>query len=237
MYIAKVPNRSSRPTFLLRESYREGKKVKNRTLANLSHLPPEQIEALRRLFKGERMMPAEELFQITRSLPHGHVVPALENLAQRGLQPRELVADTAYGSADNALNAERMGTELVSPVAGSAQVVEEVAPESRPLTGADFHVDARLEDPAVCPGGHFATDQRSHGKHPNRVQLTFDGERCESCPLFQHCPAQLNTDGAGYVLTVDLAAANLERRRRAEADGTFAPRYRIRAGSEPPTRN
>ena len=164
-------------------------------------------------------------------------IPALENLAQRGLQPRELVADTAYGSADNALNAERMGTELVSPVAGSAQVVEEVAPESRPLTGADFHVDARLEDPAVCPGGHFATDQRSHGKHPNRVQLTFDGERCESCPLFQHCPAQLNTDGDGYVLTVDLAAANLERRRRAEADGTFAPRYRIRAGSEPPTRN
>ena len=46
---------------------------------------------------------------------------SLENLAQRGLQPRELVADTAYGSADNALNAERMGTELVSPVAGSAQ--------------------------------------------------------------------------------------------------------------------
>lgn len=77
MYIAKVPNRSSRPTFLLRESYREGKKVKNRTLANLSHLPPEQIEALRRLFKGERMMPAEELFQITRSLPHGHVVAVL----------------------------------------------------------------------------------------------------------------------------------------------------------------
>ena len=77
MYIAKVPNRSSRPTFLLRESYREGKKVKNRTLANLSHLPAEQIEALRRLFKGERMMPAEELFQITRSLPHGHVVAVL----------------------------------------------------------------------------------------------------------------------------------------------------------------
>jgi len=77
MYIAKVPNLSSRPTFLLRESYREGKKVKNRTLANLSHLPPEQIEALRRLFKGERMMPAEELFQITRSLPHGHVVAVL----------------------------------------------------------------------------------------------------------------------------------------------------------------
>ena len=160
------------------------------------------------------------------------VIPVLENLAQRGLQPQELVADTAYGSAENALNAERVGTELISPVAGSTQVIEEVAPESRPLTGADFHVDARLEDPAVCPGGHFATDQRSHVKHPNRAPLTFDGQTCESCPLFQHCPAQPSTDGDGYVLTVDLAAANLERRRRAEADGTFAPRYRIRAGSE-----
>ncbi len=59
MYIAKVPNRSSPPAFLLRESYREGSKVKNRTLANLSHLPREQIEALRRLFKGERLVPAE----------------------------------------------------------------------------------------------------------------------------------------------------------------------------------
>ena len=100
------------------------------------------------------------------------------------------------------------------------------------MTGADFHVDARVEDPAVCPAGHFATDRRTQVKHPNRVQLTFDGQRCESCALFQHCPAQPSTDGDGYVLTVDLAAASLERRRRAEVDGTFAPRYRIRAGSE-----
>lgn len=73
-------------------------------------------------------------------------------------------------------------------------------------------------------------DKRAPAKHPNRVQLTFDAQTCDTCPLFQRCPAQRHADGDGYVLTVDLAEANLARRRRAEADGTFRPRYRIRAG-------
>jgi hypothetical protein len=47
MYVAIVPNRSSRPAILLRESYRDGARVKNRTLANLSDWPPEQVESLR----------------------------------------------------------------------------------------------------------------------------------------------------------------------------------------------
>ena len=53
MYIALVPNRNSPPALLLRESFRENGKVKNRTLANLSHWPPARIEALRRLLTGE----------------------------------------------------------------------------------------------------------------------------------------------------------------------------------------
>lgn len=159
-------------------------------------------------------------------------IPVLQDLAARGQLPQELVADTAYGSADNALDAARLGTELISPVAGSAPVVAAVASASRPLTGADFEIDARLEDPAVCLGGHFATDQRAQAQQPNRVELTFDAQTCDTCPLFPRCPAQPHPDGNSYLLTVDLAAANLERRRRAEADGTFQPRYRIRAGSE-----
>jgi len=53
MYVATVPNRSSPPAILLREGYREGKKVKTRTLANITHWPVERIEALRRCLKGE----------------------------------------------------------------------------------------------------------------------------------------------------------------------------------------
>ena len=77
MYVAKVPNRSSPPAFLLRESYRDGGQVKSRTLANLSHLPREQIESLRRVLKGETLVPGEALFEIARSLPHGHVAAVL----------------------------------------------------------------------------------------------------------------------------------------------------------------
>src|SRR5574341_742043 len=53
MYIATVPNRTSPPAMLLRESFREGGKVRTRTLANLTSWAPERIEALRRALKGE----------------------------------------------------------------------------------------------------------------------------------------------------------------------------------------
>jgi len=53
MYIATVPNRHSPPAMLLRESFREGGKVRTRTLANLTSWAPERIEALRRALKGE----------------------------------------------------------------------------------------------------------------------------------------------------------------------------------------
>ena len=39
MYIATVPNRNSPPALLLRESFRESGKVRNRTIANLPHWP------------------------------------------------------------------------------------------------------------------------------------------------------------------------------------------------------
>ena len=54
MHIDGVPNRTSRPTYLLRESYREGKKVRKRTLANLSALSDEQIESIRAVLSGHR---------------------------------------------------------------------------------------------------------------------------------------------------------------------------------------
>ncbi len=73
MHIDTVPNRTSRPTYLLRESYREGKKVRKRTLANLSALSDEQIEAIRTVLSGVSVRPVEELFETVRSPHHGHV--------------------------------------------------------------------------------------------------------------------------------------------------------------------
>src|SRR6202789_3287074 len=73
MHIDGVKNRTSRPTYLLRESYREGKKVRKRTLANLSALSDEQIEAIRAVLSGQTVRPVEELWQTTRSRSHGAV--------------------------------------------------------------------------------------------------------------------------------------------------------------------
>ena len=73
MYIATVPNRSSPPAILLREGYREGGKVKNRTLANLSAWPAAKVDLLRRLLRGEPLAPVDHLFEVVASAHHGHV--------------------------------------------------------------------------------------------------------------------------------------------------------------------
>ena len=59
-------------THLLRRSWREGGKVRNETVANLTKLPAETIELIRRSLAGERFVPAGQQAQVTRSLPHGH---------------------------------------------------------------------------------------------------------------------------------------------------------------------
>jgi len=86
MYVAKIPNRSSPPAFLLRESYRHKGKVKSRTLANITHWPPEQIDTLRRVLKGETLVPVGDSFEILRSLPHGHVAAVLGTLRRLRLE-------------------------------------------------------------------------------------------------------------------------------------------------------
>ena len=85
MYVAVVPNRNSPPAILLRESVREGSKIRKRTLANLSSWPPAQVESLRRLLKGESLIGPDQALQIVRSLPHGHVAAVLGTLRQLGL--------------------------------------------------------------------------------------------------------------------------------------------------------
>lgn len=86
MYIATIPNRSSPPAILLRESYRQDGKVNTRTLANLTHWPPAQLEALRRVLRGDTLVAPEDAFEIIRSLPHGHVAAVLGTLRRLGLE-------------------------------------------------------------------------------------------------------------------------------------------------------
>ena len=77
MYIERVPNRNSPPAILLRESYREGKKVRKRTLVNLSKWPKGLVEGLQVLLRGGAALDPEEGFEVVRTRPHGHVMAVL----------------------------------------------------------------------------------------------------------------------------------------------------------------
>jgi len=86
MYIETVPNRKSKPTILLRESWREGKKTRKRTLANLTNWPEETIMQFRALLKGTKMAPVTEVYSTERSLPSGHVEAILGTIRKLGLE-------------------------------------------------------------------------------------------------------------------------------------------------------
>lgn len=87
MHIDAVPNRGSRPTYLLRESYREGKNVRKRTLANLSALSDEQLDAIRAVLAGVSVQPVEALFETVRSRLHGHVQAVRVAMQRLGFEP------------------------------------------------------------------------------------------------------------------------------------------------------
>jgi transposase len=85
MHIHIVPNRGSPPTVLLRESYRDGPKVRKRTLANLSSLSAAQVEAIRATLRGEPSQPLAQSFEAIASPSHGHVQAVALGLQRLGL--------------------------------------------------------------------------------------------------------------------------------------------------------
>jgi hypothetical protein len=89
MYIETVPNRNSRPAILLREGWREGRRTRKRTLANLTDWPAAQVEALRAVLRGDyqRLAAPGSGFSIARTRPHGHVAAVLGTVRQLRLEP------------------------------------------------------------------------------------------------------------------------------------------------------
>jgi len=111
MYIATIPNRGSPPAVLLREGYREGGKVKNRTLANLSKWPAPKVELLRRLLRDEPLGRPEELFEVVASPHHGHVQAVRTAMQRLGFDP--LIA--ARPSRERALVVAMVAARILEP--------------------------------------------------------------------------------------------------------------------------
>jgi hypothetical protein len=85
MYVERVPNRTSPPAILLRETWREAGRIRKRTIANLSDWPTARIEGLRRVLRDEPLVRDDELFTVETSVPHGHVEAILGLVRQLGV--------------------------------------------------------------------------------------------------------------------------------------------------------
>ena len=89
MYIETVPNRNSRPAILLREGWREGRRTRKRTIANITDWPAVQVEALRAVLKGDYQLlaPAAEYRAHPSARPchcsAGHPAPAAPRIPAR----------------------------------------------------------------------------------------------------------------------------------------------------------
>jgi hypothetical protein len=181
--------------------------------------------------------------EVTRSCDSDEsaTVPVVDELARREIGPKELLADTNYGSTENAIECGKRGTELVAPVPGPK--VEEAPAEKgeREITKADFDIDPKGERKARCPAGCEAVSEK-RDPETGKVRAFFDGEGCEACPHRDSCPAKPLRDGRRVLRTtvhaVVLArrttvhAAVLARRRRYERTEEFKKRYAMRAGIE-----
>ena len=111
MHIDVVPNRGSRPAYLLRESFRDGNKVRKRTLANLSSLADDQVEAIRRVLRGETLAAVTDLFEVVASRIHGDTHAVLA--AMKRLRIRELLSSRPSWEADVVMG--MVAARLVTP--------------------------------------------------------------------------------------------------------------------------
>jgi hypothetical protein len=151
------------------------------------------------------------------------LMPAIEASEKRGIKPKTVLADTAYGSDENAQKAEGADVELVAPVKdgyngkpGTAMKVCDFA----------FGDNGRIVN---CPAGHSPENVR-YKKKTKRFTARFDLERCRTCPKVDDCP--IKPGKKYYYLWYSEKDYRVARRRQFEASDEFTDIYRWRAGVE-----
>jgi hypothetical protein len=189
------------------------------------------------------------------------VVPAVERLAEKGMRPDELTADTGFGSGENIVACAQRDVDLQAPVqdphrtpaadrwaapveGNDAQPtvvgVEDVAPKVAPENGAEegekfglerFDFSSDFESIVNCPAGHEPT--RQWGTHGGaRVAAEFDPATCASCPFAAACPTKARRTGGPRQLGWRPAEAATTKRQIEQQTPEFKERYKIRSGIE-----
>lgn len=220
MYIEKVPNRNSRPAYLLREGRREGRRVVKHTLANLTDWPEDRIEAMRRVLRGDIPTTADKL-AIESSTPHGHVQAVLglmralgvdKVLASRPCRERDLVmAMIAQRLLDpcSKLAATRLWgtTTLAGELGVEGAEVNELYAALDWLLARQGRIEKKLAKRHLADGAVVLFDVSSssyHGRTCPLAQYGYnrDGEKLPSIVY------GLMTDGDGRPVAVDVYPGN-----------------------------
>ena len=145
------------------------------------------------------------------------LIPAIESTERQNLKPKELTADTLYGSDDNCERAKEHDVELIAPTMGSV--------DKDKLTISDFQFSEKGEVVA-CPQGNAPAKVKKR----KRVSIGFASHDCRNCPELSRCPVKKG--GKYYYLRFTDKEMRIAKRRIYEQSDKFKDRYRWRAGVE-----
>lgn len=146
------------------------------------------------------------------------LMPAIESTKERGLAPKDLLADSLYGGEDNCRAAKKEGTEVISPVMG--------LPGEKGALLSEFTF-SDTGSVIACPQGHKPLKTKHKG---TRHTASFSALHCESCSLTARCPVKKGKQR--YYLRYEDKARRVAQRRTIELTDEFKDRYRWRAGIE-----
>lgn len=147
------------------------------------------------------------------------LIPAIEDVSERNLKPKELLSDSLYGSDKNCEEAKGLGVEVISPVMGTES--------SASITINDFSVSSE-NDVICCPEG-IAPDRIKHKSNGVKTAY-FSKDKCSVCIKQDSCPSKAGKDN--YYIRYDDKAIRLAKRRAREKTEEFREKYRFRAGVE-----
>jgi hypothetical protein len=154
------------------------------------------------------------------------LLPAVQSLQERGIEPEELVADTGYGSNANALACAEVCIDLVSPVPGPDRKAE---PEGAGMLGR-FDAGPAGDGPVRCPDGRESVSQ-TLDPQTGKIECTFAAEGCAGCALAGQCPTKPQADGTRSLRTT-AGRLMLEKRILREKTRGFEEQYAMRSGIE-----